>query len=59
MTRHEAIEKLMDAGMSRADAEFYVKDYPSNDWPEIIAWANRPPGIDACDDFEADEYYGS
>lgn len=51
------IASLIKAGLDEGDARYYAATYPPAEWAEILAWAKAPPGLDACDDYEADEFY--
>ena len=57
MTPTEACAAMRTAGLCHEDARHYVGAYPPEQWSEIIEWAQRPPGIDACDDVEADGHW--
>lgn len=57
MTKETARDRMISAGLSKDEADYYVDTYPPKDWAEIIRWANAPPDLDACNDYEADAYY--
>lgn len=46
-------------GFDRDDAAYYASAYPPSMWREILDWAKAPPALDACDDVEADENWGT
>ena len=58
MTKERARDRMLVAGLSAIEADYYISTYPPEDWPEIVRWANAPPSLDACDDYEADTHHG-
>lgn len=51
------LELFMEAGLSEDEARLYIEERPREEWQEILIWARSPPGLDACDDYEADRFY--
>lgn len=48
---------MLAAGLDKEEALYYLDYLPPEEWAEVIDWAGRPPGLDACDDVEADEHW--
>lgn len=55
--RETARARMLRAGLLADEADSYLASYPPETWAEIIEWAESPPAIDACDDYEADFHY--
>lgn len=52
-----ALSRMLAAGLDKEEALYYLDYLPPEEWAEVIDWAGRPPGLDACDDVEADEHW--
>lgn len=50
------IERMVDAGLTRQEATYYVGSYPAEEWPDIIKWAQEPADLDSYPDGPIPDY---